>query len=416
MVARVLPLALLFAGAAQAQVQVEARRTGTAPAAQVAGRVVQGIQGVIQGIAGGNSADDMLRRWYRHFLGRPITASGYSYWMDKFRQGRSAADVLLGIVASDEYFQRVGRNDERFVQVLYWHLTGEQAEPELVRRYLDLGRRNGDRVAIARAMLQQHGRRWYAGDAAEEDNRPQPDLDFYRENAEQQAAELAAALGRLQSGLVTDLQGASGWQLYRQLDGIQTDLSTLRQQLRNLPAERTRGLFANLDRQLHEMLETADRVAQQRGDLRWAVAQVRQADDRLHYTLYGADPDHRDEAVRRQLRALTEAAQAMDRTAQYVAANDQAGRELETSIAAFAHRTEELAETDDPASAFGRVGDTWARVVRDLNGAGRRQGYYYLDSQARSIERILDGLRTSLQVRAPLQPVPFRGYETSARR
>src|SRR5262249_10604221 len=92
--------------------------------------------------------------WYQHHLGRDPEPAGLARWVSRLKQGENHDDVLAGLLASQEYFDRHGSSSQGFVRGLYREiLYREPTAAEVnswVRRLLDLG---ADREQLARDFL-----------------------------------------------------------------------------------------------------------------------------------------------------------------------------------------------------------------------------------------------------------------------
>ncbi len=60
----------------------------------------------------------VVQNWYRHFLGRDMDPSGVSFWVPRLRS-QPPQQVLAGILASDEYYNRNGGSPQGMVLGLY---------------------------------------------------------------------------------------------------------------------------------------------------------------------------------------------------------------------------------------------------------------------------------------------------------
>jgi hypothetical protein len=96
---------------------------------------------------------DTVRGWYERFLGREPEPEGWRNWATALTQ-QSPNEVLAGILASGEYYERQGGTPDRFISGLYSDLLGRQPAEHEVRSWLRrLAIERGDRAQIAREFL-----------------------------------------------------------------------------------------------------------------------------------------------------------------------------------------------------------------------------------------------------------------------
>jgi len=105
--------------------------------------------------------DQMVREWYRRFLGRPADASS-AMWVDAIKQGQAPDTVLSQILASAEFYIRCGSTTEGFVRRLHTELTGREPGPREVQFWAAQVYRS-DRQDVAYQMLQRYPQNWGAG-------------------------------------------------------------------------------------------------------------------------------------------------------------------------------------------------------------------------------------------------------------
>src|SRR5262249_46481207 len=99
-------------------------------------------------------ANVVVTQWYRQFLEREPDPAGLPDWPHMVRRGDPPADVLAGILSSDEYFLRGGSTNEAFVGALFADLAGRVPTPREQREWAD---RVGvtSRKDVARELLQR---------------------------------------------------------------------------------------------------------------------------------------------------------------------------------------------------------------------------------------------------------------------
>jgi len=79
----------------------------------------------------------LVDSWYRMYLGRSALGDpGSTGWMNQLRRGNSPASVLAGILASHEYFIRVGGTMPDFIRAVYGEVVGRPATPGELRFWL----------------------------------------------------------------------------------------------------------------------------------------------------------------------------------------------------------------------------------------------------------------------------------------
>jgi len=130
-------------------------------------------------------ADQMVREWYRRFLGRAADA-GSATWVDAVRQGQPPDTVLSQILGSTEYYIRGGSTAEGVVQRLHTDLTGQPPGPRETQFWVNQVYRS-DRQDVAYQMLRRYPQNWGGGpgpgDYRPDDPRrypPPPDPYDYR--------------------------------------------------------------------------------------------------------------------------------------------------------------------------------------------------------------------------------------------
>jgi hypothetical protein len=72
----------------------------------------------------------LVDSWYRMYLGRSALNDPASRgWINLLRRGGSPASVLAGILASEEYFIRVGGTMPAFIRAIYRQVVGRPPTP-----------------------------------------------------------------------------------------------------------------------------------------------------------------------------------------------------------------------------------------------------------------------------------------------
>ena len=90
--------------------------------------------------------------WYQRYLDRFPDRGGLRDWSDQLRRGRDPIVVEAGILASDEYWRRAGRNPIGWVDRLFRDTTGRPPPPRDHRFWADR-LRFGDRQRVAEEFL-----------------------------------------------------------------------------------------------------------------------------------------------------------------------------------------------------------------------------------------------------------------------
>lgn len=101
----------------------------------------------------------LVRNWYLRFLNREPDPQGLNGWTNALLQGAQPAQVLTGILGSQEYYQRAGSTPEGFVVTLYRDLLyRDPSNPEMVH----WARRTALRghTAVAYELLVRHPQAW----------------------------------------------------------------------------------------------------------------------------------------------------------------------------------------------------------------------------------------------------------------
>src|SRR5262249_34330029 len=98
--------------------------------------VLLGLPSIVSAQAFGDPVA-MVDSWYRAFLGRTALRDPASAgWVNFLRQGGSPTSVLAGILASPEYFNRVGGTMPAFIQAVYTQVVGRPATPGELRFWM----------------------------------------------------------------------------------------------------------------------------------------------------------------------------------------------------------------------------------------------------------------------------------------
>ena len=109
-------------------------------------------------VTGGLKPIDLVRLWYRKFLGREVDPSGIDRYVGLLRQGASALDCQAELLGSDEYYQRQGSNLNGFVAGLYGDVLGRAPTSRDLRSWQNtFNRLGGNRQILARQFLGQAG-------------------------------------------------------------------------------------------------------------------------------------------------------------------------------------------------------------------------------------------------------------------
>ncbi|MCI0458124.1 MAG: DUF4214 domain-containing protein [Gemmataceae bacterium] len=94
------------------------------------GAVIRGIEQSLEG------RTNLVRNWYRQFLGREVDDAGLSYWVgQRLIQGASEEEVQAGILGSAEFLQRAqgqfnsGDPNENFLRAVYRLLLKRDLDP-----------------------------------------------------------------------------------------------------------------------------------------------------------------------------------------------------------------------------------------------------------------------------------------------
>src|SRR4051794_16208400 len=92
--------------------------------------------------------------WYERYLGRVAEPAGLSFHVQALCQGTPAINVEANILASTEYFDRNGCNDQSFVAALYRDVLGVVATPLQIQQDVHHLQRIGNRDAFTIEFLQ----------------------------------------------------------------------------------------------------------------------------------------------------------------------------------------------------------------------------------------------------------------------
>ena len=71
----------------------------------------------------------VIQEYYQTLLGRAADPGGLQFWLNLTQSGAPLEQVLAGIAASEEYFQRQGGTSDGFVRGLYRDVLGRIAPP-----------------------------------------------------------------------------------------------------------------------------------------------------------------------------------------------------------------------------------------------------------------------------------------------
>lgn len=356
----------------------------------------------------------LVRTWYRQFLDRDADPAGLASWTQQLRSGQSHAAVLATLLDSPEYYQRAGSTPEGFIRALHLDLTGREAPPGELREW-GQRLRTQDRRQVAQAFLQRFAQAWQPPrDGAERD---------FLVTAREQTRRLIAELEGLQEEIVAELRGQKERELYQRADAVLIDLRQFQRALRaGVTREHLARDFGRLDRRLHELLEDLQAVGQERRSLVRAAARVQQADHELHYALFQGDTsgENRRQVALRQASLLLAEARELQRTAQYVLANNRQGQHVAESIEQFVRSADHFwRSVDKEANAghlrrdFTALNSAWQHVTRDLNALPQREGFNYLRSRAQRVDAVHDRLYRHWGPDGEERPRVFYGYDRS---
>ena len=119
-----------------------------------------GRTGVINGIEESlEGRSNLLRNWYRHFLGRDLDQPGANYWLGQFGQGESEEQIQAGILGSQEFMERAQSlgggtsQNQNVVQSLYNLLLNRTADNNGLSYWQNFLQNNGA-AATALSMMQ----------------------------------------------------------------------------------------------------------------------------------------------------------------------------------------------------------------------------------------------------------------------
>jgi hypothetical protein len=88
------------------------------------------------------------------YLGREPRPDEVESWVYNIRTGTPPSELQIGLLASDEYFTRQGRNNGRFIVGLYNQILNRNPTPPEVANWLQaLAQVNGDRTQLVRSFL-----------------------------------------------------------------------------------------------------------------------------------------------------------------------------------------------------------------------------------------------------------------------
>jgi hypothetical protein len=99
------------------------------------------------------SNEELIRGWYRDYLGRPVGPE-LQAWTQLLDRGLSPIDVQATILGSDEFYAQKGRDPQTYVMETLQSVTWSQpTASELNRWTTRLTALRGDRLALAREIL-----------------------------------------------------------------------------------------------------------------------------------------------------------------------------------------------------------------------------------------------------------------------
>ena len=78
---------------------------------------------------------DQVQRWIQTYLGRPVRPFETEIWLATLQRGRPLTDVQIGILSSNELFERQGRNRDAYVAEVFRLVYGALPNPA---QYADL--------------------------------------------------------------------------------------------------------------------------------------------------------------------------------------------------------------------------------------------------------------------------------------
>lgn len=100
---------------------------------------------------------DLVRSWYRDYLGREVGPE-LTAWVELLKGGMSQTDVQATILGSDEFYYQKGRDPQTFVLETLQAITWSEPTVSELRRWTDrLTVLRGDRFALVREILLSQG-------------------------------------------------------------------------------------------------------------------------------------------------------------------------------------------------------------------------------------------------------------------
>ena len=109
-------------------------------------------------VTGGLRPIDLVRLWYRKYLGREVDPAGIDRYVGLLRQGSSPLDCQAELLGSDEYYARQGSTLDGFIAGLFRDVLGRNPTGSDFRSWRNTFNRNGgNRQVLARQFLGQAG-------------------------------------------------------------------------------------------------------------------------------------------------------------------------------------------------------------------------------------------------------------------
>jgi hypothetical protein len=97
---------------------------------------------------------DYVAGLIEHYLGRPARPDEVVSWVRNLRTGTPPSELQAGLLGSDEFFARVGRDNARFIVALGRDILNRDPTPQEVNAWLlNLALANGDRTQLVRNFI-----------------------------------------------------------------------------------------------------------------------------------------------------------------------------------------------------------------------------------------------------------------------
>lgn len=341
----------------------------------------------------------LLQQWYRRYLDREPDADGLEKWLTQFRQGVTPQVVLAGILASEEYYQRAGASDDRFLRSIYADVVGREPNAAERRDGANLLRRR-TRQEVAQLVLQQNPAGW---------NPPNPGNESGLLAVLDATVQLGAEIESLAQDIVDEVPGPNGRLLYQRVASVHADVRTFEQRLRRgVAADQLLRDHRQLDRNVDDLLALLAPQVVGNHVLERSLRRVRHADEHLDRIVGIHKPwpiPDGQEYLLRQARALAAETAQFRQIGAFLAESVPTNEAFLGKIAVFVQAVERFQQSvragrsvEHLRREFAGLKAAWDPVIVDLNRFPPVAGYYQMRLQAQKVDEVGQAIRRQLGI------------------